>query len=123
MLHPANIIRAKRKTLALYIDPSGQLIVKAPLKYPDHKIFEFVKSKADWISHRQRQTTQNSYINKNVATYQTFFFLGTELTPVVSTGAKQITKADNTLLIPQKFIELGQDKTLKKIKKLTSVRR
>jgi len=117
MLNPANIIRSKRKTLALYIDPMGQLIVKAPTKLSNEKIFAFIKSKEAWIKRRQAQATQNSYINKSVLTYQSFYFLGQELTPIISSGAKQITKSDNALIIPEKFVALGQDKTLRKIKK------
>ena len=114
MLHPQNIIRSQRKTLALFISPRGELIVKAPLKLPDNKIFEFVKSKENWIHARQKQILQNSYINKSVLTYNAFLYLGQELTPVISKSAKTVQKADNTLLIPAKY---SPDVILKRVEK------
>jgi len=117
MLHPQNIFRSKRKVLSLYVDPRGQLIVRAPLGMSDKRIFDFVKSKEEWIANRRRQIMQNSYLNQNVLTYQTFYFLGEELTPVVSNSAKVITKSGNVLLLPQKIVSQGVDKTQKKIKK------
>lgn len=114
MLDPKNIIRSPRRTLSLFLTPAGELIVKAPLKLPEHKIYEFVKSKSDWISARQRQILQNSYINRSVLTYSTFMLLGQELTPVISNTAKQITKQDNMLLIPAK---IAPDAILKRVEK------
>jgi len=118
MLNPANIVRSKRKTLALYVDPMGQLVVKAPLKLSNERIFAFVKSKEEWIRQRQRQNSQNSYVNKSVMTYQSFYFLGSELVPVISSKQTKIAKQDSALIIPEKIINLGdQQKTLRKIRK------
>ena len=102
MLDPRNIHRSKRRTLSLYIAPTGELIVKAPLKLTDAKIFDFVRTKQDWITMRQRQIMQNSCINRNVVAYNTFYYLGQELTPVISNSVKVITKSDNMLLVPAK---------------------
>lgn len=120
MLDPANIHRSNRKTLALYIDPNGKLVIRAPLKMSDARIFDFVKSKQDWIQARQKRTLQNSYINKSVLAYNSFFFLGTELSPVVSKTSKQIIAQTSCLYIPAKFIRAGEDGdryTLGKVKK------
>lgn len=43
------IIRSKRRTLAVTVDRSGRVIVRAPLKLPQKTIDEFVTSKQDWI--------------------------------------------------------------------------
>jgi hypothetical protein len=103
MLDPANIFRSKRKSLALYIDPNGVLIVKSPLKLPDAKIYEFVKSKEAWIRTRQKQIAQNSYISKNVVSYNTFLYLGRELTPVLCNKAKEISLTTDAIIIPAKW--------------------
>jgi hypothetical protein len=114
MLDPRNIYRSKRKTLALFVDLHGNLIVKAPERLPEGKIFDFVKSKQDWIAARQHQIRQNSYINRNVTTYNSFLFLGQELVPVISQKAKQITMQDGVLLIPARF---SGEQVLKKVEK------
>ena len=103
MLDPRNIYRSKRRTLALFVDLHGNLIVKAPERLPESKIFDFVKSKQDWIIARQHQIKQNSYINRNVVTYNSFLYMGQELVPVISQRTKEIIQQDGCLLIPAKF--------------------
>jgi len=114
MLNPANIFRSNRRTLALYINPRGELIVKAPLNMSDRKIFDFIKAKADWIQIQQAKTVQNKYINRNVAVYNTFLLLGTELVPTICSTARHVIRQDNVLLIPAR---LDQSMILKKIEK------
>ena len=114
MLNPANIFRSKRRTLALYINPCGELIVKAPLNMSDRKIFDFIKSKADWIQAQQAKTVQNKNINRNVAVYNTFLFLGAEFVPVICSASRHITLQANALLIPAKY---DQVTIVKKIEK------
>ena len=100
--------------MALFIDPNGNLMVKAPLKLPDHKIFEFVKSKQDWIISRQRKITENSYINRSVVSYNIFLYMGKELTPVIGQKVKKIAHSGDVLYIPATY---APDKVLKKIEK------
>jgi predicted metal-dependent hydrolase len=114
MVNPANIFRSERSTLSIYVDPTGEVIVRAPKNMPDRKIFDFIKSRADWIHARKEAVKKNSRINQNVASYQTFYFLGMELCPVVNSAVKQITRQDNALLIPAKY---QNDVILKKIEK------
>jgi len=104
VLHPKNILRSNRRTLAIFVNSNGDLVVKAPLKLSDQKIFAFIKSKESWITEQQAKITKSSYINKNVLTYRTFFFLGTELTPLVDQRVKQITHYNSTLLLPSKLV-------------------
>jgi len=114
MLDPRNIYRSKRKTLALFIDVKGQLIVKSPMKLPEHKIMEFVRSKQDWILTRQRKIAENSYINRSVVTYNTFMHMGRELVPVICQKSKAIVHTSTSLVIPAK---IPSDKLLKRVEK------
>lgn len=114
MLDPRNIYRSKRKTLALFVDLHGNLIIKAPERLPESKIFDFVKSKQNWILSRQHQIRQNSYINQNVVANNTFLILGQELVPVISQRAKQITRQDSVLVIPAKY---HTEQVLRKVEK------
>ena len=44
-----NLIRSRRKTLAVEIKSDGQIIVRAPYRMPKKEIDRFVLEKADWI--------------------------------------------------------------------------
>ena len=48
------IIRSKRKTLALIVKPDGSLIVRAPWRTPGRTIREFVEKNAQWIENKQQ---------------------------------------------------------------------
>lgn len=43
------VIRSKRKTIAIQITPDGQVLVRCPQKMWNREIARFVSSKADWI--------------------------------------------------------------------------
>ena len=49
------LIRSKRKTLAVQIKPDGSVVVRAPLRYPQREIDRFLRDRADWIRvHREK---------------------------------------------------------------------
>lgn len=50
MIQPKEIIRSKRKTIALVIDKEGDLIVRAPVWATRNQIMKFVEAKQDWIA-------------------------------------------------------------------------
>ena len=47
------VIRSKRKTLALIVKPDGSLLVRAPLRTPGYVIQEFVEKNRGWIESKQ----------------------------------------------------------------------
>lgn len=96
------------------VNAKGELIVRAPYNYPEQKIFAFIKEKEDWIIRKQNAVRANSYINQNVVNYSVFLFLGQELTPVVTSGIKDIIIEDGRLLIPAK---IPSDKILSRVEK------
>ena len=49
------IIRSKRKTLALIVKPDGSLVVRAPLRTPERTIREFVEKNSRWVQKKQDQ--------------------------------------------------------------------
>ncbi len=49
------IVRSKRKTLALIVKPDGSLIVRAPLRASEKSIREFVESNVRWIEKKQAE--------------------------------------------------------------------
>ena len=55
MIQPDEIIRSRRKTLAISVDPFGRLIVRAPLTCSMERIFTFISEKERWILRKQAQ--------------------------------------------------------------------
>ncbi len=49
------IIRSKRKTLAIIVKPDGSLVVRAPLRASEESIREFVHRSRPWIEKKQRE--------------------------------------------------------------------
>jgi predicted metal-dependent hydrolase len=49
------IVRSKRKTLALIVKPDGSVIVRAPLRMAEKTIREFIGNHADWIEKKRAE--------------------------------------------------------------------
>lgn len=43
------LIRSKRKTLAVQVKPDGSVVVRAPMRFPQREIERFLFEKRDWI--------------------------------------------------------------------------
>ena len=55
-----SIIRSDRKTIAIQIQPDGEVLVRAPKRMRMDEIKRFVESKAGWIEkHLSNRTEQN----------------------------------------------------------------
>jgi predicted metal-dependent hydrolase len=54
-----NLVRTRRRTIALIVQPDGTLTVRAPLHLPEARIRHFVEAHADWIA-RQRERIRRS---------------------------------------------------------------
>lgn len=48
------VVRSRRRTVALQVDQSGSVIVRAPMTLPEEEIRTFVEKHETWI-HRQQQ--------------------------------------------------------------------
>ena len=49
------LIRSKRKTLAVQVKEDGSVIVRAPLRFPQREIDRFLREKSAWIeAHRSK---------------------------------------------------------------------
>ena len=55
MIQPDEIIRSNRKTLSIAIDPFGRLIVRAPKRCGDERIFAFLQAKENWILRKKAE--------------------------------------------------------------------
>ncbi len=55
MILPDKIIRSNRKTLAISVDTFGRLIVRAPKRLSEERIFAFIREKESWIRKKQEE--------------------------------------------------------------------
>lgn len=60
MVQPDEIIRSNRKTLAISVDSFGRLIVRAPKKCGQERIFAFLTANEAWILRKQKQAKENA---------------------------------------------------------------
>jgi len=72
------IIHSKRKTLTLHVTEEGKLIVRAPLRTPEDRIFAFVKKSSAWIvKHQVRAKEKQQLIKpKQFVNDEKFLYLG-----------------------------------------------
>ena len=59
MIEPKEIIRSRRRTIALEINAQGELIVRAPFRASMEQIIDFVERKQDWICDKTRQMSED----------------------------------------------------------------
>ena len=55
MVQPDEIIRSNRKTLAISIDCNNRLIVRAPYRCGEERIFAFLREKESWILRKKAE--------------------------------------------------------------------
>lgn len=60
------LIRSRRKTLAICIDREGAVIVRAPLRAAQSVIDRFVREKQDWIREKSLQGRQRAAARRNL---------------------------------------------------------
>ena len=83
------IIRSRRKTIALVIQKDGALIVRAPLRTPEKFIREFAEKNAQWVLKKQAQMRAAvSLPPRQYASGETFFYLGREVPLEIVKGQK-----------------------------------
>lgn len=60
MKQSVEIIRSSRRTLAIEIRPSGELVVRAPFRTKETEIRRFLQDKSQWILHAQEHVRQQA---------------------------------------------------------------
>ena len=58
MVQPDKIVRSNRKTLSISVDTFGRLIVRAPKRCKEERIFAFIREKEEWILRKQAQRAE-----------------------------------------------------------------
>ncbi len=92
------IVRSKRKTLALIVKPDGLLIVRAPLRTSEKAIRDFIEQHAEWI--RKKQAEALAFVPPAPRQYiegETFMYLGNAYPLEIVKGQKK------SLLLEENF--------------------
>ncbi len=76
------IIRSGRKSIALIIQPSGELLVRAPKRASKREINALIKKHAPWIEKKQAEARRNkeTFVPHQFVEGEEFFFLGEKYT-------------------------------------------
>ena len=115
MIQPDKIIRSNRKTLAISVDTFGRLIVRAPKRYSEERIFAFIKEKESWILRKQaeKKGAGTALPPENINGY-TFSLLGNP-TKIILHDDKKVgyDAGQNILYLPR---EKSQERLVKWLK-------
>ena len=132
MIQPDEIIRTRRKTLAIAVDSFGRLIVRAPLRCSEARIFAFIQEKEGWIL-RKKAEKQGAGIYlppENLDGYQ-FLLLGQQCKIHLTTMDKVGYDAEKCVLyLPQnnarerlvKWLKTNAKRILTEVTAKTAVR-
>jgi predicted metal-dependent hydrolase len=73
------IIRSKRRTIALIVNHDGTLIIRAPLRTTQKQIEDLVEKKAEWIKSKQKlvKAIYAHFVPKEYINGEEFLYLGT----------------------------------------------
>lgn len=79
-MEAVQVVRSRRKTIAIEIHPDGQVILRLPLRYPKTKIPEILEQYRDWITEKVRkfQEQQRQIPEHKFVEGETFLYLGKE---------------------------------------------
>jgi predicted metal-dependent hydrolase len=118
----SEIIRTKRKTIALVVTTDAKLIVRAPLSTPKKYIDSLVEKKSGWIIRKQQEIARRNeaYAHKPYVNGKDFMFLGSscrleyssQVSSVVLECSKIILpidqKSETAKLIREYYLEAGR---------------
>lgn len=115
---PYQLIRSRRKTLALHVVGEGELQVRAPLRMPMHVIEAFIAQKHAWIkaaTARQKRRAEESHNQWHQGAKVPY--LGQPLTLVLDASVGQVERRDTVLIMPAVSLEERRDLALQWYKK------
>jgi predicted metal-dependent hydrolase len=84
------ILRSKRKTIALIIKPDGSLLVRAPLWTADKEIVKFIRNNTSWIEKKQAEARATLPMEpKQYCAGELFLYLGNTYPLEIVKGQKK----------------------------------
>jgi len=90
------IVRSRRKTIALIVQPDGSLLVRAPLRVTQRQILDVVQQQAEWVRSRQEAARQRAAAAppKAFVEGETFQYLGQPYRLVIANAARPALALD-----------------------------
>jgi predicted metal-dependent hydrolase len=101
---PYKIIRSNRKSIALIIDNSANLVVRAPNKVKEHDITMFIEKKKRWIADKQHKVSvfDEKHSTVLVKTGESIFYLGDTYTIIIE-DIPDIQFSNTHILVPNGY--------------------
>lgn len=98
------VVRSKRKSVALVIDNEANLIVRAPLQMQDAMIEEFVRKKKRWINEKQQQVAVfgEKHPPVVVETGESLMYLGSTYA-IIKDSVEAVQVSGNELFVPNEY--------------------
>lgn len=93
------IVRSNRKTLALVINRSGEVIVRAPVKISQDAINEFVTKYTDWIVMKKKQIKQ---VTESLSE-ECIYYLGMKYNTIIDTEMKEPFKFSDAFYFSERY--------------------
>jgi predicted metal-dependent hydrolase len=104
----ANLIRSRRRSIALIVTPEATLTVRAPLHTPLSFIEDLIQKKAAWIHQRVREVQgRTRTVPWTFVEGEEFLFLGKPFRLKYSDGDRIELNGD--LLFPRDFLSRGKE--------------
>lgn len=97
------IVRSRRRTIALEVTLDGRLVVRAPMKTPKSVIEKAVKEKSEWIKKKldAAKIKNSRHRPKSCAEGESFEFLGKEYILAFKDGADGVSISGGRLIVPR----------------------
>ncbi len=104
---PDSVIRSRRKTLSVSVNALGQVIVRAPLRYPEEKIRAFLAEKEGWIfKHKQRMAQADIQLPNEDLDGYALPLLGERYCITLDDGKRlRLLTAEKRILLPRENAE------------------
>jgi len=100
------IIRSKRRTIALIIEDNGALTVRAPMRMSAALIQEFVEKHANWVEKKQAEIRAMTPVQpKQYQPGETFLYLGREYALEVVQDQKKKLVLDDRFLLAESVLK------------------
>ena len=107
MIEPKNIIRTRRKSIALVINNQGELVVRAPYYVSQERIMAFVAAKQNWLAKQQKRVEEeNANFVPTVVANGGIIQYGGSSYHIVVENVKEITVFSNFIFLP---LNAGQE--------------
>ena len=106
------IIRSRRKTIALIVTHDARLVIRAPAKIPVKYLYEFALQKKLWIQQKQASARENfkEVLPKTFTGGETFWFLGQSYPlRIEDESHTSIEFTQEELIIPQHLLPQAKE--------------